>query len=65
MLYGLFIWTVIAASSMGDRTDWRLLAELKPFSYKENTEAVMLEKCERAAKELNLSKERYRCVRLQ
>ena len=68
MLYGLFIWSVItvyAYPSSGHVYDWKLLAELKPFSYKENTEAAMLEKCRKAAEELNLPKERYRCVRIQ
>ena len=50
----LFIWTIVAASA-GSREyyDWKVLTNTKS-----------LEKCEQVAKELNMSKEKYRCVKL-
>jgi hypothetical protein len=50
----LFVWTIVAASA-GSREyyDWKVLTNTKT-----------LEKCEQVAKELNMSKEKYRCVKL-
>ena len=50
----LFIWTIVAApTSSTQYHDWRVLTNTKS-----------LEKCEQVAKELNMSKEKYRCVKL-
>ena len=50
----LFMWTMIAAPSpVTQFYEWRMLTETKSLA-----------KCEQIAKELNLSKEKYRCVKL-
>ena len=50
----LFVWTIVAAPSpVTQFREWRMLAETKSLA-----------KCEQIAKELNISKERYRCVKL-
>ena len=68
MIYALVIWTAVvsyAYPASGVTRDWKVLAELKPYNVSENTEAEMMKKCERAALELSLPKEKYRCIRLQ
>ena len=50
----LFVWTIVAAPTSSTQFyDWRVLTNTKS-----------LEKCEQVAKELNMSKEKYRCVKL-
>jgi hypothetical protein len=57
MTHILLIWTVVAMSgsnaSLVQAHDWRPIVEI----------AGDYEKCERTARELNISKERYRCIR--
>ncbi|MEY3376700.1 MAG: hypothetical protein RL463_1010 [Bacteroidota bacterium] len=50
----LFVFTMVAAPSpVTQFYEWRMLTETKSLA-----------KCEQIAKELNLSKEKYRCVKL-
>ena len=57
MNFALIIYTVVAMSgsnaSLVQAHDWRPIVEI----------AGDYEKCERTARELNISKERYRCIR--
>ena len=65
MTYILMIWTVVAMG--GDRhyqpkaMDWRPLGEFQMDTWERKYNAK--EMCERAAKELGLKSENYRCVR--
>ena len=65
MTYILMIWTVVALG--GDRHyqdkahDWRPLGEFQMDTWERKYNAR--EMCERAAKELGLKAENYRCVR--
>ena len=50
----LFVFTMVAAPSpVTQFYEWRMLTTTKS-----------LEKCEQIAKELNMSKEKYRCIKL-
>jgi hypothetical protein len=50
----LFVWTIVAAPSpVTQFHEWRMLVETKSLA-----------NCEKIAKELNISKEKYRCVKL-
>ena len=66
MIYILMIWTVVAASdakgsSMKVYQDWRPLGEFHQDNWERKYNAK--EMCERAAKELGLKSDAYRCVR--
>ena len=66
MIYILMIWTAVAASDsrggpMKLYQDWRPLGEFHMDSWERKYNAR--EACERAAKELGLKTENYRCVR--
>lgn len=66
MIYILMIWTVVAASdakgsSMKIYQDWRPLGEFHADNWERKYNAK--EMCERAARELGLKSENYRCVR--
>jgi len=50
----LFVFTMVAApTSTTQFYEWRMLTETKSLA-----------KCEQIAKELNMSKEKYRCIKL-
>jgi len=50
----LFVFTMVAAPTSGNQFyEWKLLTETKSLA-----------KCEQIAKELNMSKEKYRCIKL-
>lgn len=65
MIFTLYIWTVVAMA--GDRFhqsksyDWRPLGEFHQDNWERKYNAK--EMCERAAQELGLKTENYRCVR--
>ena len=66
MIYTLFVWTVVAASAGWQempRTykDWRPIAEVQ-YYYGE-TVPQLIAKCDEVARQLNIPKDRYRCVR--
>lgn len=64
MIYTLYIWTIVAMSGNGCHNcqvkeyDWRPIGEYHQFAG-----VSPKDKCEQAAKELDLKAERYRCVR--
>jgi hypothetical protein len=66
MIYILMIWTVVGVGA-ADRTpniikhDWRPLGEFHQDNWERKYDAKQM--CERAAQELGLNKESYRCVR--
>ena len=67
MIYTLFIWTIVAAQAphMSYPTqfyDWRSIATVEANEWDRNNDK-MLAKCEDVARQLNISKERYRCIR--
>lgn len=60
MIYTLFVWTVVAAIPVGNNySNERLFHEWRPLA----EVAGIPENCERVARELNIPKERYRCIR--
>ena len=66
MIYILLIWTVVGASDsrggqMKAYRDWRPLGEFHHDNWERKYTAH--EMCERAARELGLKTENYRCVR--
>ena len=66
MIYILMIWTAVAASDsrggpMKVYHDWRPLGEFHQDNWERKYTAR--EMCERAAKELGLKTDAYRCVR--
>ena len=65
MIYTLFIYTVVAAAgNIGTlQRDWRPLATVESAYPAENNTDTMLAKCAGIARELNISNERYRCIR--
>jgi len=68
MIYTLFVWTIVAASvethSMVHKDyDWRPLATVEPKNMTELNEHDMLAKCADVARQLNIAKDRYRCIR--
>jgi hypothetical protein len=67
MIYTLFIWTVVAASVESHlpahkHMDWRPLATVEANRWEDNTD-TMLAKCAGIAQQLNIPKDRYRCIR--
>lgn len=68
MIYTLFVWTVVATQADGyaayQKTihDWRPIAVIESANSRE-TNANMVAKCTGIAHELNISRERYRCIR--
>lgn len=68
MIYTLFIWTVVATQADNNANyqksvrDWRALATVEPYGLEQSHDKMMA-KCEDVARQLNISKERYRCVR--
>jgi len=63
MIYTLFIWTVVAVSNGNTHHDWRAIAQVEPRYQSERDDDIMLAKCAGVARELNIARERYRCVR--
>jgi hypothetical protein len=68
MTYTLFVWTVVAAAAGWQempRTykDWRAVATVESIGRMEDNQDTMLAKCAGVARELNIDRERYRCVR--
>lgn len=69
MIYTLFVWTVVAAIPVGTYgnerlfREWRPIATVEPRYVSEKDDDSMLAKCSGVARELNIPKERYRCVR--
>ena len=70
MMYTLFVWTVVAAygaNGHGDPGkayyDWRPFATVEPRYLGEKDDDFMLAKCAGIARELNISRERYRCIK--
>ena len=66
VVYILMIWTVVGASDshggqMKAYYDWRPLGEFHQDNWERKYNAQ--EMCERAAQELGLKKDAYRCVR--
>lgn len=61
MIYILLIWTVVGAGPQGRSMDWRPLGEFRADDWERKYNAK--EMCERAAQELGLKMENYRCVR--
>lgn len=68
MTYILMIWTVVAMHGTGSSNmytkyerDWRPLGEFHQDNWERKYDAK--EACERAARELALKSEQYRCVR--
>ena len=53
-IYALIIWTVVAATPLREHYDWRPIASF-------TGEAM----CQRAAAELNINKDKYRCIKLE
>ena len=63
MIYTLFIWTVVAhAHTYNADMDWRPLATIESVPHEYNID-TMLAKCAGVARELNIPRERYRCIR--
>jgi hypothetical protein len=67
MIYTLFIWTIVAAEHAYTNVprqfyDWRPIATVEPNEWDRNADK-MLAKCEDIARQLNIAKERYRCIR--
>lgn len=56
--YTLFIWTVVAQYSINPKMDWRPLAEIQ-MALPNGSEAA----CHDVARQLNIPKDRYRCIR--
>jgi hypothetical protein len=62
MIYTLFIWTVVATQAVTTSSyqrsvhDWRALATVE-------TNVIGIEKCDDVARQLNIPKDRYRCIR--
>ena len=57
--YTLFIWTVVAhAHTYNPNMDWRPLTEVQ-MALPNGSEAA----CHDVARQLNIPKERYRCIR--
>ncbi len=63
MIYTLFVWTVVAVSNGNTHHDWRPIAQVEPFYTSERDNDTMLAKCAGVARELNIARERYRCIR--
>ena len=70
MIYTLFVWTVVAAyapNGHGDVSktyyDWRPVARVEASNPHETNVDDMLAKCAGVARELNIPRERYRCIR--
>lgn len=68
MIYTLFVWTVVAASVESHlpaqkHMDWRPMATVETLYKDENNADTMLAKCAGVARELNIPRERYRCIR--
>ena len=64
MIYTLFIWTVVAhAHGYNPNMDWRPIAQVESSMPRELNVDDMLAKCAGVARELNIPRERYRCVR--
>ncbi len=68
MIYTLFIWTVVAASVESHLPahkdyDWRPLATVESYWASDKNPEVMLAKCEDVARQLNIPKDRYRCIK--
>ena len=69
MIYTLFIWTVVAAQADGsiyyqkNIYDWRPLTRVEASYPGETNADSMLAKCAGVARELNIARERYRCIR--
>lgn len=65
MTYILMIWTVVGFAGMSHSTatkmDWRPLGEFHQDNWERKYDAK--EMCERAARELALKSDAYRCVR--
>jgi hypothetical protein len=64
MTYILMIWTAVAAQGSGlynVKYDWRPLGEFHQDNWERKYDAKQM--CERAAQELGLKTETYRCVR--
>jgi hypothetical protein len=58
-MYILLIWTIVAANGAGNSYDWRYLGT---FHGTGNIYATGLEECRAAARQLNLSPQKYACV---
>ncbi len=68
MIYTLFIWIIVAAEHAYTDVpkqfyDWRPLATVEPKNMTELNEQDMLTKCADVARQLNIPKDRYRCIR--
>ena len=69
MIYTLFVWTVVAAIPVGNYGNERLFREWRPIATVESSSPRelnvddMLAKCAGVARELNIARERYRCIR--
>lgn len=71
MIYTLFVWSVVAALPFNTNNytnerlfyEWRPLAQVETFHINERDNDVMLAKCAGVARELNIPRERYRCIR--
>ena len=66
MIYTLFIWTVVAANGSAHlpqrHYDWRPLASVESYELDKSHDKMMA-KCEGVAQQLNIPKDRYRCIR--
>lgn len=67
MIYTLFVWTIVAAEHAYTNVprqfyDWRPLATVESYEL-DKSHDKMLAKCEDVARQLNITKERYRCIR--
>ncbi len=70
MIYALMLYTVVAmatpsgSSRPNSEMDWRPIAEFKDFvTTSKASTTYAKDKCEQAAKEMNLKPEKYRCIR--
>jgi hypothetical protein len=68
MEYILVIWTIVASAgnqfNTHDKYDWRPIGVFqKDTTQGFNGGASGLERCEEAARQLNINADRYRCVR--
>ena len=63
MIYILVIWTTVAVGGPSPviRNDWRPLGEFHADNWERKYNALQM--CERAAQELGLKTDAYRCVR--
>lgn len=63
MIYTLFLWTVVATKATGSANYTETIRDWRPIAEITNIRDNAFEECVRVAAELNISKERYRCIR--